>query len=122
MGIYSHCNKQQTLHLRIKIQDKSAASFCCQVAPWVLDIFCNFYFVKNHKIANYSTATKDRKNKHRFGIFRIKKELHSLQLITNIVFANKASLLIMKKQLFKISISMKMAAIQEMLFTSGSDH
>ncbi len=32
----------------------------CQVAAWVPDIFCNFYFVKNHKIANNSATTKAR--------------------------------------------------------------
>jgi hypothetical protein len=28
------------------------------VAAWVLDILCNFYLVKNHKIGKSSTATK----------------------------------------------------------------
>jgi hypothetical protein len=32
-------------------EGKSAASFCCQVAAWVPDVFLNFYVVKNHKIA-----------------------------------------------------------------------
>ncbi len=40
--------------------DKSTASFCHQVAAWVSDMFCNFYFVKNHKIANNSTTNKAR--------------------------------------------------------------
>jgi len=31
---------------------KSDASFYNQVIAWVPDIFCNFYLVKNHKIAN----------------------------------------------------------------------
>jgi hypothetical protein len=31
----------------------SAASFCHQVAALVPDTFCNFYLVKNHKIANF---------------------------------------------------------------------
>jgi hypothetical protein len=39
---------------------KSAARFCCQVASWVLDMFCNFYLVKNHKIANNSATTEAR--------------------------------------------------------------
>jgi hypothetical protein len=38
----------------------SAASFCCQVAALVPDVFCNFYFVKNHKIANNSASTEAR--------------------------------------------------------------
>jgi hypothetical protein len=35
---------------------KSAASFCLQVAAWNLDMFFNFYLVKNHKIADNSTT------------------------------------------------------------------
>jgi hypothetical protein len=31
-------------------KDKSAASFCRQVAAWIPDMFCNFYLVKNQKI------------------------------------------------------------------------
>ncbi len=45
---------------------KSAASFCHPVAAWFPDMFCNFYFVKNHKIAKNSTTTKARQNKLRF--------------------------------------------------------
>ncbi len=41
-------------------EGKSAACFCCQVAACVTDMFCNFYLVKNHKIANNSTTTKAR--------------------------------------------------------------
>ncbi len=37
---------------------KSVARFCHQVAPWVPDVFCNFYFAKNHKIA-YNSATTE---------------------------------------------------------------
>jgi hypothetical protein len=37
---------------------KSAASFCCQVAAWFPDMFCNFYLVKNHKTAKKSAITK----------------------------------------------------------------
>jgi hypothetical protein len=29
-------------------QDKSAAKFCCQVAAWITDMSCYFYFVKSH--------------------------------------------------------------------------
>jgi len=32
-------------------KDKQAASFCCQVATWALDIFCSFYNVNNPKSA-----------------------------------------------------------------------
>jgi hypothetical protein len=49
---------------------KSAASFCCQVAAWFSNMFCNFYLMKNYKIAKNSTSTKARK-KITFGIFRI---------------------------------------------------
>ncbi len=41
-------------------EGKSAASFCCQVAALVPDMFCNFYFVKNHKIANNSATSEAR--------------------------------------------------------------
>jgi hypothetical protein len=41
-------------------EGKSAGSFCRQVAAWVPDMFCNFYLVKNDKIANNSTTTKAR--------------------------------------------------------------
>jgi hypothetical protein len=40
----------------------SGASFCHQVAAQALDIFCNLYLVKNHKIANTLTTTKAREN------------------------------------------------------------
>ncbi len=36
--------------LNSSVQDKSAARFCCGVAAWVRDMFCNFYFVKSYKI------------------------------------------------------------------------
>jgi hypothetical protein len=36
----------------------SAASFSIHVAAWVSDMFCNFYFVKNQKIAQNSTTIK----------------------------------------------------------------
>jgi hypothetical protein len=53
-------------------EGKSAASFYCQVAALVKDMFCNFYYVKNHKIAYNSATTEAReKNKHIFGILRI---------------------------------------------------
>ncbi len=50
---------------------KSAASFCQQVAALVLDVFCNFYLLKNHKIPTNSAATEATENKHIFGILRI---------------------------------------------------
>jgi hypothetical protein len=28
------------------------------LAAWVLDMFCNFYLLKNHKIANVSVTSK----------------------------------------------------------------
>jgi hypothetical protein len=39
---------------------KSAASFCHQVAAQITDMFCNYYFVKSHKIANSSATTQAR--------------------------------------------------------------
>ncbi len=32
------------------------------MAAWVQDVFCNFYLVKNHKIANILTTAKAREN------------------------------------------------------------
>jgi len=42
------------------MREESAASFCRQVAARVPDILCNFYLVKNHKIANNSATTEAR--------------------------------------------------------------
>jgi hypothetical protein len=39
-------------------EGKSAASFCHQVAAWLPDMFCNFYKVKNHKIAKTQLSQK----------------------------------------------------------------
>ncbi len=39
-------------------EGKSAASLCRQVATLVTDMFCYFYSVKNHKIANNSATTE----------------------------------------------------------------
>ena len=39
---------------------KSAARFWRKVAAWLPDMFCNFYFVKNHKFAKNSTTTNAR--------------------------------------------------------------
>ncbi len=50
----------QTFVLHPFNEGKSAASFRRQVAAWFPDIFCNFYLVKNHKIAKNSTTTKVR--------------------------------------------------------------
>jgi hypothetical protein len=42
------------------------------VPVWVPDIFCNFYFMKNHKIADNSTITEaGKETRHKFGIDRI---------------------------------------------------
>jgi len=43
-------------------EGESAASFCRQVTAWVPDMFCNFYLVKNHEMANNSTTTKAGEN------------------------------------------------------------
>jgi hypothetical protein len=39
-------------------EGESAASFCHQLAALFPDMFCNFYLVKNHKIAHNSTTAK----------------------------------------------------------------
>jgi hypothetical protein len=49
--------------------DESAAPFCRWVAAWLPNIFCNFYSVKTHKIANNLTAT--RQIKHVCGVLKI---------------------------------------------------
>jgi hypothetical protein len=41
-------------------QDKSVASFCHRVAAWILDIFRNFYIVRNCRSANNSTTAEAR--------------------------------------------------------------
>jgi hypothetical protein len=38
----------------------TAAKVCRQVAALVPDMFCNFYLVKNHRIANNSATTEAR--------------------------------------------------------------
>ncbi len=52
-------------------EGESAASFCHQVAALFPDMFCNFYLVKNYKIAKNSTTTKVRE--------KISADLESLQ-------------------------------------------
>ena len=51
---------------------KSAAIFCHQVTAWVPDMFCNFYVVKSHKIANNSATTE--------AIEKISTDLKSLEI------------------------------------------
>jgi hypothetical protein len=41
----------------------SAASFCCQVAAWFRDMFCNIGLLKNLKLAKNSATTKAREKK-----------------------------------------------------------
>jgi hypothetical protein len=50
---------------------QTTASFWCQVAAWVTDMFCNFYFVKKYKIAKNSKTTKARE--------KIRTDLESLE-------------------------------------------
>ncbi len=38
-------------------EGNSAPSFCSQVALWFPDLFCKFYFVKNHKNAKNLRTT-----------------------------------------------------------------
>ncbi len=66
------------------------ASFCHQVAALVADMFCNFYLVNNHKIANNSATTEAREKKLTyleslefqkcFGVFLTKFEKLSILL------------------------------------------
>jgi hypothetical protein len=50
---------------------KSVASFCCQVAAFFPDMYCNFYLVKNNKIAKNSKTAKARE--------KISKDYESLE-------------------------------------------
>ncbi len=50
----------------MKNEKISAASFCCQVAALVSDMFCNFYLVKIHKAANNSVTTEAREKMSRY--------------------------------------------------------
>ncbi len=52
-------------------EGKWAASFCCQAAALVPDMFCNFYLGKNHKIAENWTATN--------AVEKISTDLESLE-------------------------------------------
>jgi hypothetical protein len=63
------CVQLHDLKLNLKVKnliflalhkDKAAASFCYQEAARVPYIFCNFYVVKDHQIANNLTTTKAR--------------------------------------------------------------
>jgi hypothetical protein len=44
--------------LRVSDEEKSAATFCHQVAAWFSKMFCNFYLVKNHNIAKTQQLLK----------------------------------------------------------------
>jgi hypothetical protein len=48
--------------------DKSAVSFCRQVAARDLDMFCNFNLAKSHKFLNYltTTITIEQKQQYRY--------------------------------------------------------
>jgi hypothetical protein len=59
MGYKIHIHFSGALYIA-KNEEKSAVSFFCQVAAWFSDMFCNFYFLKNHKIDKNSTTTKAR--------------------------------------------------------------
>ncbi len=53
-------------------EGKSAVSFCLQVAAWVSDMFCNFFFEwKITKLLITEQLLNLEKNKHTFGILRI---------------------------------------------------
>jgi hypothetical protein len=41
------------------------------VAAWVPDMFCDFYFVKNHENAKTLTTSENREKINTFGILRI---------------------------------------------------
>jgi hypothetical protein len=68
------------------------------VAAWVSDIFYNFYLVKNHKIANNSTAAEAREKMSTF--------LKSLEFY-NIFDAVLTKFLIFKFYLIKLGTNFK---------------
>ncbi len=54
---------------RLSFNKNISARFCHQVAAQILNMFCYFYFVKNHKISiNLATNEAREKNKQRSGI------------------------------------------------------
>jgi hypothetical protein len=57
--------------IRINQLPDSAARFCCQVAAWVPDMFCNFYLVKSHNIVHNTTSTEARE--------KINRDLESIE-------------------------------------------
>jgi hypothetical protein len=46
---------------------KISSQFLPPGGSWFPDMFCNFYLVKNHKIAKNSETTKAGEKQHRFG-------------------------------------------------------
>jgi hypothetical protein len=52
---------RRTILVETDNEGKSAASFCHQLAAWFPDMLCNFYLLKNHKIANNSTTNNANK-------------------------------------------------------------
>jgi hypothetical protein len=66
-----HEYSMQGLQNALAYEGKSAASFCLQVAALVPNMFGNFYFAKNHKIANSSAITEARE--------KISTDLESLE-------------------------------------------
>ncbi len=67
------------------------------MAAWFPDVFCNFYRVKNHKIAKNATTTKARdKISTDFEILRIteKFDIFSCNWVFNEVDTYKSSLIL----------------------------
>ena len=62
-------NERKKLYFHNEV--KSAVIFCCLVAAWAPDMFCDFYLVKSHKIANNSATTAARE--------KISKDLESVE-------------------------------------------
>jgi hypothetical protein len=51
--------------------DQSAAIFCCKLAAWASDMFCNFYFVKNHNLLiTQQPPQLEKKNKRGSGVLK----------------------------------------------------
>ncbi len=73
-------------------EGKSAASFCHQVAALVPAMFCNFYIVKNNKIADNSATTEAREKKIKNYQIFLNKIYHSF-LVTTKLFSGQKSLI-----------------------------
>jgi hypothetical protein len=74
------------------------------VAAWFPDTFCNFYSLKNCKIAKNSTTTKAAEKITSFGIFRTIEifDVHLTELKNNPILFNKIICNLSSKMMFLV--------------------